>query len=109
MLFDASVTAVSMAVTPSMADENGEPTSDAHIILSLALGLGLPVSPTQMTHIPAGMLRVPIGREMALKYGQELVDLAMKMPEPPKQSDIVIPDSPAAIDEAAKLAQQFKK
>lgn len=84
MFFDASIQAFEVQVIP-VPDEDGP-----HVILQLLLGMTIPGPGGQKGVLPAGAIKVPIGREMAINKAKELLEAAESLPEPKPESDLII-------------------
>lgn len=82
---------------------------DNGLELQLTVGLAVPQGPNEPpAFLPAGMVRVPLGKEASIQTGETLIEKANALPEPPKESSIIIPESPADVDRAAKIVEDVK-
>lgn len=64
-----------------------------HLILQFILGVVIPGPGGQKGILPAGAIKVPIGKDMAIKKAQELLEAAESLPDPEPekpQSNLVI-------------------
>ena len=95
MFFDASIQAFEVQVIP-VPDEDGP-----HVILQLLLGMTIPGPGGQKGVLPAGAIKVPIGREMAINKAKELLEAAESLPEPKPESDLIIAGN---MDQAKQVA-----
>lgn len=95
MFFDASIQAFEIQVIP-IPDEDSP-----HVILQLLLGMTIPGPGGQKGVLPAGAIKVPVGREMAIKKAKELLEAAESLPEPKPESDLIITGN---MDQAAQVA-----
>jgi hypothetical protein len=95
MFFDASIQTFDIQVI-SVPDEDGP-----HVILQLLLGLTVPGPSGQKGVLPAGAIKVPIGREMAIGKAKELLEAAEALPEPKPESDLIIAGN---MDQAKQVA-----
>lgn len=104
-MFDVTIQAMAVEIT------NGED----HVLLSLIMGLSIPVGQGPqgivMGQLPAGAIRVPMGREPAIEHGTALKEAGESLPEPEpeKHSDIVVAQSLAGVDQAARQAEAFRQ
>lgn len=78
--------------------------ADGHLDLQLVVGLGIPQE-DGMAMLPAGIVSIPIGKQMGVNLGQDLKEKAEALPDPPKPSDIVIPKNPGEVAKAATAEQ----
>lgn len=102
-MFNLDVQIINLAVTEQ----------EESIEVQLTVGLAVPGPPSpqgqpETAFLPAGVIRFTLGREPAIKTGQTLVEKGEALPEPPKDSGIIIPDSPADVDRAAKIVEDIK-
>jgi hypothetical protein len=95
MFFDATTQAFEIQIIP-IPDEDGP-----HVIWQMLLGLTIPGPQGQKGILPAGALKVPIGREMAITKAKELLEAAEALPEPKKESDLIIAGN---MDQAKRVA-----
>lgn len=95
MFFDASIQAFDIQVIP-VPDEDSP-----HVILQLLLGMTVPGPGGQKGVLPAGAIKVPISREMAINKAKELLEAAEALPEPKPESDLIIAGN---IDQAKQVA-----
>lgn len=88
------------------SDPEAEPGPQGGVLqLALVVGLGFPVGPNQIAHIPAAVLRANFGKERAESLGKEISDAASQLKPPSKLS--VATDVDGAI-QAAKTVQGFR-
>jgi hypothetical protein len=80
----------------SVPDEDGP-----HIVLQFITGLVVPGPGGQKGVLPAGAIKVPIGREMAITKAKELLEAAEALPEPKPESDLIIAGN---MDQAKQVA-----
>lgn len=101
-MFDATIQAASIEIV------GGED----HVALALIMGLSIPVGQGPegviMGLLPAGVIRVALGRDAAIEYGGNLKEAGEALPEPKPESDLVVAKSLRGVDRAAKLAEQFR-
>lgn len=95
MFFDVSTQAFEIQIVP-VPDEDGP-----HVILQLLLGMTIPGPAGQKGILPAGAIKVPIGREMAINKAKELLEAAEGLPEPKPESDLIIAGN---MDQAKQVA-----
>jgi len=67
----------------------------------MLLGLTIPGPDGQKGILPAGAIKVPIGREMAINKAKELLAAAEALPKPKPESDLVIAGN---MDQAKQVA-----
>jgi hypothetical protein len=82
LFFDTSIQAFDIQII-SVEEES-------HLILQFILGLVVPGPAGQKGILPAGAIKVPIGREMAINKAKELLEAAEALPEPKPESDLII-------------------
>jgi hypothetical protein len=95
MLFDCTTQAFEIQIIPVPDEEQ------PHVILQMLLGLTIPGPDGQKGILPAGALKVPIGREMAINKAKELLDAAEALPKPKPESDLIIAGN---MDQARQVA-----
>lgn len=95
MFFDASIQAFDIQVIP--VDE------ESHLILQFLLGLVVPGPQGQKGILPAGAIKVPVGRDMAIQKAKEILAAAEALPEPKGDSGLIITGD---VEGAQKVAQQ---
>lgn len=93
MFFDTSIQAFDIQIIPI--------EEDSHLILQFLLGLVVPGPQGQKGVLPAGAIKVPIGREMAINKAKELLEAAEALPEPKPESDLIIAGN---MDQAQQVA-----
>ena len=103
MLFDSTIQAFDIQIIP-IPDEDGP-----HIILQFILGLVIPGPQGQKGVLPAGAIKVPIGREMAINKAKELLEAAEALPEPKPESDLVIAGNMEQAKQVANMDSAFRK
>lgn len=82
MFFDTSIQAFDIQVIPV--------EEESHLILQFILGLVVPAPNGQKGLLPAGAIKVPVGREMAIAKAKELLEAAEALPEPKPESDLIV-------------------
>jgi hypothetical protein len=101
-MHDTTIQALDIQVVPA----------EDHIQLVVATGIVLPVGNGQALPLPTGVYRVPMSKIAAQTRGQELIDAAENLPDPPPTSDLIVPGSPAEVQAAAaahqRINDQFK-
>ena len=95
MFFDASIQAFDVQVIP-VEDEH-------HLILQFILGVVIPGPGGQKGILPAGAIKVPIGKEMAINKAKEMLEIAEALPDPPKESGLIIPQSAEEVEQVAQV------
>jgi hypothetical protein len=95
MFFDVTTQAFEIQIVPVPDDEG------PHVILQMLLGLTIPGPQGQKGILPAGAIKVPIGREMAINKAKELLEIAEALPEPKPESDLIIAGN---MDQAKQVA-----
>lgn len=95
MFFDASIQAFDINVIPV--------EEESHLILQFLLGLVVPGPGGQKGILPAGAIKVPIGRDMAINKAKEILEAAEALPEPKKDSGLIISGD---VEGAQKVAEQ---
>lgn len=102
MFFDASIQAFDVQVVP-VPDEDSP-----HVILQLLLGLTIPGPGGQKGILPAGAIKVPIGREMAINKAKELLEAAEALPEPKPESDLIIAGDMSQAKQAVEMDEAIR-
>lgn len=92
-MFDATLQVVNATIVEQ------EKYLELQMVLGISLGEGV---------IPGGVIRVPLGRDVSLGLGKDLLEKGENLPEPPKKSDIVVPSSGADVAQAAKLEKALR-
>lgn len=95
MFFDASIQAFEIQVIPV--------EEESHLILQFLLGLVVPGPQGQKGVLPAGAIKVPVGREMAIKKAKEILEAAEALPEPKPDSSIIVSGD---VEGAQRVAEQ---
>jgi hypothetical protein len=95
LLFDTTIQAFDIQMI-SVPDEEGP-----HIVLQFITGLVVPGPPGKQGILPAGAIKVPIGREMAINKAKELLAAAEALPKPKPESDLIIAGN---MDQAKRVA-----
>jgi hypothetical protein len=95
MFFDASIQAFDIQVIPV--------EEESHLILQFLLGLVVPGPQGQKGILPAGAIKVPVGRDMAIQKAKEILEAAEALPEPKADSGLIISGD---VEGAQKVAQQ---
>ena len=93
MFFDCSIQAFDVQIV-SVPDES-------HIILQFITGLVVPGPQGQQGILPAGAVKIPVGRQMAIDKAKELLEAAEALPEPKPESDLVVVGN---MDQAQQVA-----
>lgn len=97
MLFDVTI-------APAQVEVAG---AEDHVQVGLGLGLPLPTGGGIML-LPAGAIRFALSKEDAIQYGKEIMEAGEALPDDKPQSDIVVAQSLAGVEEAVKNVEQFK-
>ena len=71
------------------------------MVWQMLLGLTVPGPGGQKGILPAGAIKVPIGREMAINKAKALLEAAEALPEPKPESDLIIAGN---MDQAKQVA-----
>lgn len=95
MFFDASIQAFDIQVIPV--------EEESHLILQFLLGLVVPGPQGQKGILPAGAIKVPVGRDMAIQKAKEILEAAEALPEPKQDSGLIISGD---VEGAQRVAQQ---
>lgn len=95
MFFDSTIQAFDIQVIPV--------EGESHLILQFLLGLVVPGPQGQKGILPAGAIKVPVGREMAINKAKELLEAAEALPEPKPESGLIVPSD---VNEAQAIAEQ---
>lgn len=101
MFFDASIQAFDIQVI-SVEEES-------HLILQFILGVVIPGPGGQKGILPAGAIKVPIGKDMAIKKAKEMLEAAEALPDPPKESGLIIPQSAEEVEQVAAVDDAIRK
>ena len=102
MFFDTSIQAFDVQVIP-VPDEDGP-----HVILQFLLGMTIPGPQGQKGILPAGALKVPIGKEMAINKAKQLLEAAESLPDPKPESDLVVVGNMGQADQIAEMDRQVR-
>lgn len=78
-----------------------------HAELRIFTGLMLP-TPQGPMPIPAGIYRVPMGRDSLIQHGKQMQEVGESLPEPKKPSGIVIANSLEGVDTAVQSDQKLR-
>lgn len=104
MFFDASIQAFDINVIP--VDE------ESHIILQFILGVVIPGPAGQKGILPAGAIKVPIGKEMAIAKAKQMLEVAEALPDPvpeKPESDLVIAGNMEQAKQVAEMDRQVRE
>jgi hypothetical protein len=101
MFFDASIQAFDINII-SVEEES-------HLILQFILGVVIPGPGGQKGILPAGAIKVPIGKEMAITKAKQMLEVAEALPDPPKESGLIIPESAAEVEQVAKVDEAIRE
>ncbi|MDA4131834.1 MAG: hypothetical protein OK454_01735 [Thaumarchaeota archaeon] len=104
MFFDASIQAFDIQVVP-VEDES-------HLILQFILGVVIPGPQGQKGILPAGAIKVPIGKEMAIKKAKEILEVAEALPDPEPEvpeSDILVAQNMEQAKQVAEMDRQVRE
>lgn len=77
-------------------------TADNHLDLQYVVALTVPQE-NGTAALPVGIIRIPTGKQMAISLGQQLIEKGEELPDPPKKSDLVIPENAAEVAEAENV------
>ncbi len=103
MFFDVTTQAFDVAIIPVPDEES------PHVVLQLLLGITIPGPQGQKGVLPAGSIKVPIGREMAINKAKELLEAAEALPEPKPESDLVVASNMEQAKQVANMDSAFRK
>lgn len=101
MFFDASIQAFDINVIPV--------EEESHLILQFLLGLVVPGPGGQKGILPAGAIKVPVGREMAIKKAKEILEAAEALPEPKGDSGLIVAGDVNEVQKAAEQQAQMNQ
>lgn len=79
-----------------------------HVILQLITGLVIPGPDGQRGVLPAGAIKVPIGRQIAINKAKQLLETAETLPKPKPESDLVVAGSMDQVKRAAEMDKAFR-
>jgi hypothetical protein len=99
IFFDSTIQTHQFDILPIPDEEQ------PHLLLQFILGLGVPGPNGQIGILPAGALKIPIGREMAIAKAKQLLEAAESLPEPKPESDLIVTDDMNQAAEMAKVQQ----
>jgi hypothetical protein len=108
LMFDAQITAAGMDVlTPTPNEDGSMPEGPLTLAVAVALLLPTPQGPMPLQ---AGIIRIPFAANVARDLAAQLIEAADKMPEPAKQSDLVVatPGDMANVAKQADAATSLK-
>ncbi len=80
---------------------------ESHLIIQVVTGMVLPGPQGQKGVLPAGAIKIPIGREQAIATAKEMLEAAEALPEPPPESDLVVVGDMSQADQIAQMDQQI--
>ena len=106
MLFDTTIQAFDVQVI-SIPDEEGP-----HVVLQFITGLVIPGPGGQKGILPAGAIKVPIGKEMAIKKATEMLEAAEALPDPEPEkpeSDILVAQNMEQAKQVAEMDRQVRE
>ena len=104
MFFDASIQAFDVQVVPV--------PEESHLILQFILGVVIPGPGGQKGILPAGAIKVPIGKEMAINKAKEMLEIAEALPDPEPEkpeSDLVIAGNMEQAKQVAEMDRQVRE
>jgi hypothetical protein len=109
MFFDTTlqVFSLDLATVLPEVDESGQTQGTPHLVLAMVTGIAIP-TPEGRQVLPVGVIRVPLGRELAIAKAQELLEAAEALPEPKPESDLAIVHSMEEARQAAEFDQQVR-
>lgn len=82
---------------------------ESHLILQFILGVVIPGPGGQKGILPAGAIKVPIGKDMAIKKAKEMLEAAEALPDPPKESGLIVPQSAEEVEQVAAVDDAIRK
>ncbi len=103
MFFDCSIQAFDVNVIPV--------EEESHLILQFILGVVIPGPGGQKGILPAGAIKVPIGKEMAITKAKELLEAAEALPDPEPEkpeSDLVIAQNMQQAEQVGEMDRQIR-
>src|SRR5271166_3632032 len=104
MFFDASIQAFDVQVVPV--------PEESYLTLQFILGVVIPGPGGQKGILPAGAIKVPIGKEMAIKKATEMLEAAEALPDPEPEkpeSDLVIAGNMEQAKQVAEMDRQVRE
>lgn len=66
---------------------------EGNLELQLLIGMQIPGPDGQPAILPLGVVRTKLGRDISIATGKDMVEKGEELPEPPKPSNIVLPDN----------------
>lgn len=103
-MIDATLQVMDVQVSAPDPDAEAGPQGGV-LQLAMIVGMGLPVSPTQIAQIPAGVVRVNLGKERSEALGKEISEAAETLKAPSK---LVVSGDINAAEQAAQAVQGFR-
>ena len=76
--------------------------------MQFILGVVIPGPGGQKGILPAGAIKVPIGKQMAINKAKEMLEAAEALPDPPKESGIIIPGSKDEVEQVAQVDKAIR-
>lgn len=104
-MFDITLNAVDLDVGET--ELGGQPVAQ----LSFVLGIMLPLAsgPGQPPLIaPSGVVRIPLDKEGAINLFREGLEVAENLPDPPKDSGLVLANNLDGVDRVAKAEADLR-
>lgn len=101
MFFDTSIQAFDINIIPV--------EEESHLILQFICGVVIPGPGGQKGILPAGAVKVPIGKEMAVNKAKQMLEVAEALPDPPKESGLIIPESAAEVEQVAQVDEAIRE
>lgn len=104
MFFDASIQAFDIQVIGV--------EEESHLLLQFILGIVIPGPGSQKGILPAGAIKVPIGKDMAIKKAKELLEVAESLPDPEPEkpeSDLVIAQNMEQARQVGEMDEQIRR
>ena len=101
MFFDTSYQAIKVEVIPI--------PEESHLILQFIVGSSLPGPQGQMGVLPAGAVKIPMGREQAIAKAKEILEVAEALPEPKPESDLVVVGDMSQAEQIGEMDRQVRE
>lgn len=97
MIFDATVSPAQQEV--SVAED--------HVVVTHTYAIPLPMN-NQVVGLPIGRVNMPMAKPAVLDLIKALTEAAEKLPDPTPESDLLIAQNLAGVEEIARDVERFK-
>lgn len=99
--------------TLQVLDIRALPVNDGeeHVTLAMLVGIQTPFAGPDGQPVPliTGVYKIPLSKSAAQEVINSLTEESEKLPDPKRQSDLIVPGSPADVDRIANDLGRFTK